>query len=171
MAAVSAPPAPVLEPAAQQLAEQADPHPRLYEMPPERGRALLHQLQAGDGVRKPEIDEQWADVDAGKWGIVRTRIVRPKGATGTLPVFLYIHGGGWVLGDTGTHDRLVRELAVGSGAAAVFPSYHLAPEAKYPAQIEQNYAVARWIMHEGAHHALDPSRLAVYRGRARRAQG
>lgn len=161
MAAVSVPPAPVLEPAAKQLAEATDPHPRIYEMPPGRGRALFDQLQSGAGVPRPEVDEEWVDVDAGAWGTVRARIVRPKGATGTLPVFMYIHGGGWVLGDADTHDRLVRELVVGSGAVAVFPVYDLAPEAKYPTQIEQNYAVAQWIMREGAQQALDASRLAV----------
>ncbi|MFC1407052.1 MULTISPECIES: alpha/beta hydrolase [Streptacidiphilus] len=161
MAAVSAPPVPVLEAAAKQLVEAADPRPRIYELPPDQGRVLLAQLQAGDGVPKPEVDEEWVDVDAGAWGTVRARIVRPKGATGTLPVFMYIHGGGWVFGSADTHDRLVRELAVGSGAAAVFPVYDLAPEAKYPTQIEQNYAVAQWITREGARHALDASRLAV----------
>jgi acetyl esterase len=161
MAAVSAPPAPVLEPAAKDLAEATDPHPRIYEIPPDQGRATLDQLQAGDGVAKPDVDEQWVSVEAGKWGTVRARIVRPKGATGTLPVFMYIHGAGWVFGDSDTHDRLVRELVVGSGAAAVFPVYDLAPEAKYPTQIEQNYAVAQWIMREGAQHAMDASRMAV----------
>jgi acetyl esterase len=160
-AATPAPPTPVLEPAARRLAEQTDPHPRVYEMPLDKARALLDQLQSGDGVAKPEIDEEWVEVDAGEWGTVRARIVRPKNATETLPVFMYIHGGGWVLGDSGTHDRLVRELAVGSGAAAVFPVYSLAPEAKYPTQVEQNYAVARWIMREGARHGMDASRFAV----------
>lgn len=155
------PPTPVLEPAARRLAEETDPHPRVYELPLEQARAGFDRLQSGDGVAKPEIDEHWVQVDAGEWGTVRARIVRPKNATGTLPLFMYIHGGGWVLGDSGTHDRLVRELAVGSGAAAVFPEYDLAPEAKYPTQIEQNYAVARWITHEGARHAMDASRFAV----------
>jgi acetyl esterase len=158
--AATAPP-PVLEPAAKRLAEETDPHPRIYEMPLRQSRALFHDLQSGDGVPKPEIDEEWIEVDAGQWRTVRARIVRPKGAAGTLPVFMYIHGGGWVLGDSDTHDRLVRELVVGSGSAAVFPVYDRAPEAKYPTQIEQNYAVARWIMREGARHALDASRLAV----------
>jgi acetyl esterase len=161
MAATSAPPAFVLEPAARRLAEQTDPHPRIYEEPPERSRVELDRLQAGEGVARPEIDEEWVEVDAGEWGVVRARIVRPKGATGTLPVFMYIHGGGWVLGDSGTHDRLVCELVAGSGSAAVFPEYRRAPEAKYPAQIEQNYAVAQWITRAGARHALDASRLAV----------
>ncbi|MEU6019548.1 alpha/beta hydrolase [Streptomyces sp. NPDC047515] len=163
MAALSAPPAPVLEAAAKKLAEATFPHPRIYEMPPDQGRALLDQLQSGDGVAKPEVDEEWVDVDAGagEWGAVRARIVRPKGAAGALPVFMYIHGGGWVFGDSDTHDRLVRELVVGAGAAAVFPIYDLAPEARYPTQIEQNYAVAQWILRHGAQHAMDTSRLAV----------
>jgi acetyl esterase len=160
-AATLAPPTPVLEPAAKRLAEESDLHPRIYEMTLDQARALLDQLQSGVGVAKPEIDEEWVEVDAGEWGTVRARIVRPQNATGALPVFMYIHGGGWVLGDSGTHDRLVRELAVGCGAAAVFPLYELAPEAKYPTQVEQNYAVAQWIMREGAGHALDASRFAV----------
>jgi acetyl esterase len=161
MAAPSAQPAFVLEPAARRLAEEADPHPRIYEKPPRRSRVELDRLQAGEGVARPEIDEEWVEVDAGEWGTVRARIVRPKGATGTLPVFMYIHGGGWVLGDSETHDRLVCELVAGSGSAAVFPVYDRAPEAKYPTQIEQNYAVAQWITRRGARHALDASRFAV----------
>ncbi|ACU73920.1 alpha/beta hydrolase fold protein-3 domain protein [Catenulispora acidiphila DSM 44928] len=152
---------PVLEPAAQRLVEETDPHPHVYEVPLEQARARLRQLQAGDGVPKPEIDEEWVEVDAGAWGMVRARIVRPQGAAGMLPVFLYLHGGGWVVGDSDTHDRLVRELVVGSGAAAVFPLYDRAPEAKYPTQIEQSYAVVRWAVREGARHGLDAARLAV----------
>jgi acetyl esterase/lipase len=68
-----------------------------------------------------------------------------------------------VFGDTDTHDKLDRELLVGSCAAAVFPVCDLAPEAKYPPRVEQNYAVAQWITREGARHALDASRLAVAR--------
>jgi acetyl esterase len=89
------------------------------------------------------------------------RIVRPPGAVGTLPVVLYMHGGGWVLGNADTHDRLVRELAVGAGAAVVFVEYDRSPEARYPVAIEQGYATARWIVREGAAHALDPDRMAI----------
>ncbi|MFD8294546.1 alpha/beta hydrolase, partial [Streptomyces lavendulae] len=74
---------------------------------------------------------------------------------------LYIHGAGWVFGDARTHDRLVRELAVGAHAAVVFPEYDRSPEARYPVAIEQNYAVARWITAQGAAHDLDPARIAV----------
>ncbi|MGD1223088.1 alpha/beta hydrolase [Streptomyces krungchingensis] len=152
---------PYLEPAAKELTEATDPHPRIYEVPPEKGRDILVSLQSGEGVERPEVDEEWVTVDAGKWGQVRTRIIRPKGATGPLPVMFYIHGAGWVFGDDKTHDRLFRELAVGAGAAGVFPVYDRAPEAKYPTQVEQNYAVGQWVAEHGAEHGLDTSRMVV----------
>ncbi|MFE5242314.1 MULTISPECIES: alpha/beta hydrolase [unclassified Streptomyces] len=152
---------PFLEPAARELAEATDPHPRIYEVPPEQGRDILAGLQSGEGVERPEVDEKWVDVDAGEWGTVRTRVIRPKGATGTLPVVIYIHGAGWVFGDDKTHDRLFRELVVGANAVGVFPVYDRAPEAKYPTQIEQNYAVGQWALKNGADHGMDTSRVAV----------
>ncbi|WP_217559308.1 alpha/beta hydrolase, partial [Streptomyces sp. GbtcB6] len=155
------PPTPHLETAAQELADATAPHPRIYEIPPQQGRDILAGLQAGQGVLKPPVDETWVAVDAGEWGTVRTRIVKPAGAVGPLPVIIYIHGAGWVFGDENTHDRLVRELATGAQAAAVFPVYDRAPEAKYPTQIEQNYAVAQWVVAHGAEHGLDPTRMVV----------
>ena len=86
---------------------------------------------------------------------------RPAGADGALLVILYMHGGGWVLGNAGTHDRLVRELACGAGAALVFVEYDRSPEARYPVAIEQGYATARWIVRDGAAHGLDPERMAI----------
>jgi acetyl esterase len=94
-------------------------------------------------------------------GDVRVRIVRPAETIGELPVVLYVHGGGWVLGNAGTHDRLVRELAAGVGAAVVFVEYDRSPEAQYPVAIEQAYATARWIMADGASVGLDPARMVV----------
>jgi acetyl esterase/lipase len=72
----------------------------------------------------------------GPTGKFDARIVKPRGASGTLPALLYIHGAGWVFGDAHTHDRLVRELAVGVGAAVVFPEYDRSPEARCPVAIE-----------------------------------
>lgn len=152
---------PYLETAAKELCEATDPHPRIYELPPEQGRQILVDLQSGEGVPRPDVDEEWVDVDAGEWGTVRTRIIRPKGVTGPLPVVFYIHGAGWVFGDDKTHDRLFRELAVGAGAAGVFPVYDRAPEHGYPTQVEQNYAVGQWVLAHGAEHGLDTSRIAV----------
>jgi acetyl esterase len=151
---------PVLEPAAQSFVEATAKHPFIFELPPAEGRKVLDDLQSGK-VAEPEINEEWITVKGGPTGEVKVRIVKPRGASGTLPVVLYIHGAGWVFGDTKTHDRLVRELAVGVGAAVVFPEYSLSPEAQYPVAIEQNYAVAQWIVKEGAAKGLDASRFAV----------
>ncbi|KAB7757848.1 alpha/beta hydrolase [Mycolicibacterium mucogenicum] len=161
MADLPAPTTPYLEGPARELAENTDPHPRIYELPPEQGRKILLDLQSDPTVARPDVDEEWVDVDAGQWGIVRTRIIKPAGSTGPLPVVFYIHGAGWVFGDDKTHDRLFRELTVGAGAAGVFPVYDWAPEHGYPTQVEQNYAVGQWLLEHGAEHGLDTSRVAV----------
>ncbi|MEW2292717.1 alpha/beta hydrolase [Streptomyces sp. NPDC006743] len=151
---------PVLEPAAAAFAEATANPPYLFDLPPAEGRKAVDDVQSGE-IAKPAVDEEWITVQGGPTGSVRARLVRPAGAEGTLPVILYIHGAGWVFGNAHTHDRLVRELAVGAGAAVVFPEYDLSPEARYPVAIEQNYAVARWVVEEGAAKGLDGTRLAV----------
>src|SRR6059058_6099259 len=149
----------VLEPASHAMAEATAGPPFLYELSPPQARAVLDELQSAP-IDKLPVDERWITVPADV-GDVRVRIVRPPDAVGMLPVILYMHGGGWVLGDADTHDRLVRELAVGTGAAVVFVEYDRSPEARYPVAIEQGYATARWIVREGAANQLDPDRIAV----------
>ncbi|MFB4284784.1 MULTISPECIES: alpha/beta hydrolase [unclassified Nonomuraea] len=151
---------PVLEEAAAAFAEATSQPPFLYQLPPAEGRRTVDEVQSGE-IAKPAVDEEWITVPGGPTGSVRARVVRPAGVAGTLPVVLYIHGAGWVFGNAHTHDRLVRELAVGIGAAVVFPEYDLSPEARYPVAIEQNYTVARWVVTDGAGKGLDASRLAV----------
>ncbi|MFH8706734.1 alpha/beta hydrolase [Streptomyces rubrogriseus] len=151
---------PVLEPAAAAFAEATANPPYLFDLPPAEGRKAVDDVQSGD-IAKPDVDEEWITVSGGPTGSVRARIVKPAGTNGALPVILYIHGAGWVFGNAHTHDRLVRELATGAEAAVVFPEYDLSPEARYPVAIEQNYAVAQWIVQQGAAKGLDGSRLAV----------
>ena len=74
---------------------------------------------------------------------------------------MFFHGGGWVLGDFPTHERLVRDLVVESGAAAVFPDYTPSPEAQYPTAINQAYAAAKWVAEHGGDIGVDGGRLAV----------
>ena len=150
---------PVLEPAAQEIADATSKPPFLYELGPEGARKVLDDIQAAP-IDKPEVAEKWITVPA-EVGDVRVRIVKPVGATGSLPTVLYVHGGGWILGNAGTHDRLVRELAVGADAAVVFVEYDRSPEARYPVAIEQAYATAQWITREGAAEGLDASNLVV----------
>ncbi|WP_101786041.1 alpha/beta hydrolase [Nonomuraea indica] len=154
------PQSPVLEPAAAAFVQATSTPPFLFELPVAEGRAAVDEAQSGP-IAKPEVDEEWVTVEGGPTGSVRARIVKPKGATGPLPVVVYIHGAGWVFGNAHTHDRLVRELAVGAGAAVVFPEYDRSPEQRYPVAVEQNYAVARWVVAEGAGKGLDASRMAV----------
>ncbi|MFF4058659.1 alpha/beta hydrolase [Streptomyces sp. NPDC001668] len=151
---------PVLEPAAQSFAEATANPPYLFDLGPAEGRKAVDEVQSGE-IEKPAVDEEWVTVQGGPTGSVRARIVKPAGATGPLPVVIYLHGAGWVFGNAHTHDRLVRELAVGAGAAVVFPEYDLSPEARYPVAIEQNYAVAKWVVEEGAAKGLDATRIAV----------
>lgn len=149
----------VLEPAAQEFADATSTPPFLYELGPEGARKVLDDLQAAP-IAKLDVDDRWITV-ACRFGDVAVRIVTPPGTTGLLPAVLYIHGGGWVLGNAGTHDRLVRELANGAGAAIVFVEYDRSPEAHYPVAIEQAYAVAQWITQQGAEHGLDAERMAI----------
>jgi acetyl esterase len=149
----------VLEPAAQQIVDATSKPPFIYEMAPADARRALEEAQSRP-VTKPAVDEEWITVPSPA-GDVRVRLVKPQGATGTLPVIVYMHGGGWVLGNAATHDRLVRELAVGAGAALAFVEYPNSPEARYPTAIEQGYATAQWIMRNGPSKGLDPGRMAV----------
>ncbi|MFF4400811.1 alpha/beta hydrolase [Streptomyces sp. NPDC001480] len=149
----------VLEPASQQLADATSKPPFLYEMGPTKARKVLDDIQAAP-IDKLPADAEWITVPAAV-GDVRVRIVRPQNAASPLPVILYMHGGGWILGNADTHDRLVRELANGTRAAVVFVEYARSPEAHYPVAIEQGYATAQWIVREGAAHGLDPERIAV----------
>jgi acetyl esterase len=150
----------VLEPAAKAFAEANNSPPFLFELGPERGRAALHEAQSGS-IGRPDADITDLTIPNGPHGDVAVRIVKPVGASGPLPVVLFIHGAGWVFGDTVTHDRLIRELATGIGAAVVFPSYRRSPEARYPSAIEECYTVARWIADSGDEHGLHAARMAV----------
>ncbi|MGI3780780.1 MAG: alpha/beta hydrolase [Janthinobacterium lividum] len=149
-----------LEPAALAFCEATADPPFLYEIPPEEGRKAVDGVQDSP-IDKPDVDDTWVTVPGGPTGEVRTRIVKPLGTSGVLPVVVYTHGAGWVFGDAHTHDRLVRDLAVGTGVAVVFPEYDRSPDVHYPVANEQSYAVAQWVVREGAAHGLDGTRVAV----------
>ncbi|TDO46744.1 acetyl esterase/lipase [Kribbella sp. VKM Ac-2527] len=149
----------ILEAAAQEIADATAKPPFLYQLGPDGARKVLDDIQAAP-IDMPTVDERWITVPA-EVGDVQVRIVRPVGADGLLPTILYVHGGGWILGNAGTHDRLVRELAVGVNAAVVFVEYDRSPEARYPVAIEQAYATARWITDHGPTEGLDAGRLAI----------
>ncbi|MFJ2755183.1 alpha/beta hydrolase [Nocardioides sp. NPDC087217] len=149
-----------LEPAAQAFVDATSTPPFLYELPPEEGRKVVDSVQ-DTPIEKPDIDEEWVEITGGPTGSVRLRILKPLGVDGDLPVILYVHGAGWVFGNAHTHDRLVRDLAIGSNAAVVFPEYDRSPEVGYPVAIEQSYAAAQWVTTEGGDKGLDTTRIAV----------
>lgn len=92
---------------------------------------------------------------------VKIHITKPKGVKANAPVFIFIHGGGWVLGDYPTHRRLVKDLVVESGAVAVFPDYTPSPEAKYPVAINEIYAATQWVSENGKQIGVNGKNLAV----------
>lgn len=92
---------------------------------------------------------------------VKLNIVKPEGATGILPVFIFLHGGGWVLGDYPTHKRMVRDLVVLSGAAGVFVNYTPSPEAQFPQAINEIFAATKWVAENGHEIGVDGKKLAV----------
>jgi acetyl esterase len=92
---------------------------------------------------------------------ITIHVVRPTGAPGILPVFLFFHGATWVAGDFENHKRLVRDLVVGSGAAAVCVGYSPVPDAHYPVQLQQAHEAAVWVQLHGDVIGVDGSRLAV----------
>ena len=123
-------------------------------------RAVLVGAQASVDLDLPEADITEKIITTDGHSIELT-IVRPGGVTTTLPVFMFFHGGGWVLGDFPTHERLVRDLVAGSGAAAVFVNYTPSPEAGYPTAINQAYTASRWVAENGHEINVDGKRLAV----------
>ena len=149
-----------LDKAAAAVVEYLSQGPPLYELPVADTRKAIDDAQADGTVPMPAVDEAWVTVPADV-GDVRALIIKPRGATGRLPAVLYMHGGGWIFGSVHSHGRLARELAVAADAAVVFIDYALAPEARYPVQIEQCYAVARWVAEQGESHGLDPAQIAV----------
>ena len=149
-----------LEAAAQEFAAATADPPYLFDLGPVEGRKVVDEVQSSE-IEKPDVEVQDTTVPGGPSGEVSIRILRPYGVAGALPVILYSHGAGWVFGNAHTHDRLIRELAAGSGAAVVFPNYSLSPEARYPTAIEEIYAALTWVVQHGREHGLDASTIAV----------
>lgn len=149
-----------LEKSAIEFSDANAPHPRIYELPHEEGRALLEKVQESP-VDKLPVDIEDLKVDTGQWRSINVRFVRPEGNTDKLPVIFYIHGAGWVFGSAQTHDKLIRELAVRTNSVVVFPEYSRSPEAKYPTAIEQSYAVLQKLSELAESKGLDLTELAV----------
>lgn len=134
--------------------------PALETLSKEDARNVLIGAQASVKVDLSGIEESEKTITAD--GLtVKLNIVRPQGVKGKLPVFIFIHGGGWILGDYPTHKRLVRDLVVASNAVAVFVNYTPSPEARFPQAINEIYAATKWVAAHGDEINVDSKRLAV----------
>ncbi|WP_404984796.1 alpha/beta hydrolase [Chryseobacterium sp. M5] len=133
----------------------------LETMTPEAARQVL--VDAQNSVQFDYSDIVETEREITQDGItVNIHIVKPANKTNEkLPVFIFTHGGGWVLGDYPTHRRLVRDLVVNSGAAAVFTDYTPSPEAQYPVAINQIYAATKWVSENGDEIGVDGKNMAA----------
>ena len=132
----------------------------IEQLSPKDARAVLAGAQTSVKVDLSGIAVSEKTITSGGQS-VKIHIVKPINAKGILPAFMYFHGGGWVLGDYPTHERMVRDLVVESGAIAVFVDYTSSPEAHYPVAINQAYAATEWVAAHGAEIGVDGKRLAV----------
>jgi acetyl esterase len=132
----------------------------LETLPLPAARQVLIYAQKAFQVDYSGITESEAAIQADGFSL-KLNIVRPQGVEGELPAFIFIHGGGWVLGDYPTHRRLVRDLVVEAGVASVFVNYTPSPEARYPQAINEIYAATRWVAANGRTIGVDGGRLAV----------
>jgi acetyl esterase len=146
---------PTLEPHTQQFIDSLAGAPPIYTLSPADARAVLVRAQLIP-IGKPSAQIEDMALPVGPTGSVPIRIVRPAGAAEVLPAVMYFHGGGWVLGDRDTHDRLIREIAVGADIAVVFVDYDRSPEARYPVAIEQAYAATCYAADNAASLHIDP---------------
>ncbi|WP_020654454.1 alpha/beta hydrolase [Massilia niastensis] len=132
----------------------------MEQLTPAEARAVLEGAQKSVKVDLPkaEVSDKVITVDGRQ---IKLKIVRPAGRKGELPAFMFVHGGGWVLGDYPTHERLVRDLVESSGAVAVFVDYTRSPEAGYGVAINEIYAATKWVAKNGKELHIDGTRLAV----------
>ena len=132
----------------------------LESLPPLEARKVLEVAQSSAPVEMSGVVESEHTINADGYEIV-LNIVRPEGAKKKLPVFIFIHGGGWVLGDYPTHKRMVRDLVVLSGTAGVFVNYTRTPDAAFPQAINEIFAAVKWVAAHGDDIEVDGTRLAV----------
>lgn len=134
--------------------------PALHEMPPVDARLAMlkaKEIFCGDEVTLPRIENRSIPGPAGE---IPIRIYAADSG-GVLPVLVFLHGGGWVIGDLETHDDACRHIAKASGCLVVSVDYRLAPEHKFPVPIEDCYAAVSWVSEHAADIGADPARLAV----------
>ena len=155
----------MLHPEAQALLQLIEQKglPPLHTLGPVEAREVYRARRFFTQPEPPPVASV-RDLEApGPHAGIPLRLYRPQGGTAAapLPVLVYYHGGGWVIGDLDTHDTLCRELCNGSGCAVVAVDYRMGPEHRFPAAVDDALAATRWIRAQGAALQLDTDRLAV----------
>lgn len=132
----------------------------IYELSTTEARNVLWKVQ---DINAPTLPADIKDytIPVGPKGETKIRIIRPINNESKLPVIMYFHGGGWILGDKNIFDRLVREIANGAQAAVVFVDFDRSPESQYPIAIEEAYAATKYISENGNDFNVNPSKLVV----------
>ena len=132
----------------------------LYELTPEEARQVLLGAQSTD-VERPDVGIQRLEMPLKRGRKMPVLIMRPKDIDDALPVIFYIHGGGWVMGDDVTHDRLIRGLSDGVPAAVVFPIYQQSPEAQFPQTTDDLFEVLEYVVKNADKYNLAAEDLVV----------
>jgi acetyl esterase len=130
----------------------------LSSYPVEGARQLMDAMVAMSGTG-PEVAHIADRTIPGPAGDIPVRLYRPAGDG--LPLLVYFHGGGWVLGGLGTHDAVCRSLANAAGCAVLSVDYRLAPEHRYPAAVDDCYAATVWAVANARTLGADPARVAI----------
>ncbi|HEX8755023.1 MAG TPA: alpha/beta hydrolase [Steroidobacteraceae bacterium] len=136
-------------------------HGPFEQMTPVEQRRVCELVRAPWRRGGPEMASTHEVAVATQRGTVRVRIYDPGRGEAAKPALIYLHGGGWTLFSLDTHDRVMREYAHRAGVVVVGVDYALAPEAPFPAALEQVVAVARWLGTGGAGQGVDPARIAI----------
>ncbi|MDB5152609.1 MAG: alpha/beta hydrolase [Mucilaginibacter sp.] len=134
--------------------------PPVESLSKQEARNALINAQSSVKVDLSGIEESEKTITA-DGHTIKLNIVRPEGVKGTLPVFIFIHGGGWILGDYQTHKRMVRDLVVLTGCACVFVNYTPSPEARYPQAINEIFAATKWVAEHGSEIGVDGKNMAI----------
>src|SRR5215470_7614274 len=150
-----------LEPTTQAFIDSLAGATPIYTLSPGAARDVLAGAQKSVSVTLAPARSKDSVLNVGPKGRTDIRIYRPENAKGTLPAVIYTHGGGWVLGDRETHDRLVRELTVGANAVVVFVAYDRSPESRYPVAVEESYAVLKYVAEHPDEFGADAGRIAI----------
>ena len=152
-----------LDPQAATLIEKAIEagNPEMYDLDPTEARTMFVELSRAVAVEKVDVAKVSDCKVPGPSGDIPVRVYWPVNRSEPLPVLVYFHGGGWVIGDLETHDPVCRWLSVRAQCVVVSVDYRMGPEHKFPAAVDDCLAVTEWVLSAGKLTNVDSARVAV----------